>query len=364
MLSNKIKDIALYQKKSKIKAGEGKSSGKYPFFTSSNILSKYVDNYTFDGEFLIFGTGGSASVNYYNGKFSTSTDNFILKIKEGINTKYIYYYLKNNIHKIEKGFKGAGLKHLSKEHLDNISVPIPDIKIQNKIVESLDKVYKYIDNYYDYKNQLNIMLDSKYFELISNDEIGNYKDALGNCTDFIDYRGGTPKISKNGTIRVINAKSVGEGYFRYIPEFITEELYKKWMHRGFAYPGDILFVTEGATFGNVCLIPEDLEKFALGQRVITIQGKKDIIDNNYLFYYMRTPYFKKSIKYYMTGGTAKGIKSKDLSKIEIPIPEFKKQQEFSKLFNDVSKIINKMDLCIEDLKNLGLSIFYKELNEE
>ena len=136
------------------------------------------------------------------------------------------------------------------------------------------------------------------------------------------------------------------------------------MHRGFAYPGDILFVTEGATFGNVCLIPEDLEKFALGQRVITIQGKKDIIDNNYLFYYMRTPYFKKSIKYYMTGGTAKGIKSKDLSKIEIPIPEFKKQQEFSKLFNDVSKVINKMDLCIEDLKNLGLSIFYKELNEE
>ena len=27
-------------------------------------------------------------------------------------------------------------------------------------------------------------------------------------------------------------------------EFVTEETYDAWMHRGFGYPGDILFVTE------------------------------------------------------------------------------------------------------------------------
>ncbi len=47
------------------------------------------------------------------------------------------------------------------------------------------------------------------------------------------------------------------------------------MKRGFPVAGDVLFVTEGHTFGNVCRIPKDLKKFAMGQRIITIQEIKN-----------------------------------------------------------------------------------------
>ncbi|MCZ7393220.1 MAG: hypothetical protein O8C56_07825, partial [Candidatus Methanoperedens sp.] len=64
--------IFTFENKSKHTASEGKEKGKFKFFTSSNFQSKFVDSVDLHGEFLIFGTGGNASIHYSNEKFSTS----------------------------------------------------------------------------------------------------------------------------------------------------------------------------------------------------------------------------------------------------------------------------------------------------
>src|SRR5574341_825696 len=82
---------------------------------SSNFQSKFIDSFDFDGEFLIFGTGGNASIHYSNEKLSTSTDCLVAKINNSsILTKYVHYYLAANMYLLKAGFKGAGLKHISK----------------------------------------------------------------------------------------------------------------------------------------------------------------------------------------------------------------------------------------------------------
>ena len=146
------------------------------------------------------------------------------------------------------------------------------------------------------------------------DDLKNEKHmSLNECTNFIDYRGKTPTLSEKG-IRIINAKSVGDGIFRYIDEYISEEIYNVWMKRGLPLPGDVLFVTEGHTFGNVCRIPTNLDKFAMGQRVITLQGNSVILNNIFLAQYMQTIDFKIKINKYKTGSSAQGIRSKELKK--------------------------------------------------
>ena len=363
MITIKFADIVKYQKKSKIKASSGKDIGQYPFFTSSNTLSKYIDEFIFDGEYLIFGTGGSASLNYYNGKFSTSTDNFIVEVDDNINTKYLYYFFKNNMYLIENGFHGAGLKHLSKKYLDNLDIPIPEKSVQDLIVRLQDLIINQLNNYYENLEKLKKLRMSTFDSFIKS--CADVKEIpLKECSNFIDYRGGTPKVQTTGNIRMINAKSVGDGFFKYINEFVTEELFNEWMHRGFAYSGDILFVTEGATFGNTCLIPNDIGKFALGQRVITIQGKENILNNDYLFCYMLSPMFKNSINYYMTGGTAKGIRSKDLEKILIPIPSYSKQKELSKFLQLMQSLVSNINTNMLQLEELGKSLFNKVLKED
>ena len=140
-----IKEEFIFLPKSKIKAGEGKTNGLYPFFTSSDIKKQYLDSFLFDDELLFIGTGGSPSCNYYYGKASCSTDNFVLKSKGRINTKYLYYLLRNdNFSLLSKGFHGAGLKHLGKDYLENVAFELKKPERQQKIVEELDSIIKLI----------------------------------------------------------------------------------------------------------------------------------------------------------------------------------------------------------------------------
>ena len=136
---------------------------------------------------------------------------------------------------------------------------------------------------------------------------------------------------------MVNAKSVGKGYFKDVNEYVTEETYDEWMHRGYGYPEDVLFVTEGHTFGNTCQVPAYLTKFALGQRVITIKGHSDVINNSFLCGYMQTERFMQDINTYRTGGTAQGIRSKDLMKVQIPLPDYEQQLSFDRFCKQVDK---------------------------
>jgi len=135
----KFSDVFEFQKKSKIKAGDGQKSGLFPFYTSSAELSKYVDNALFDGESLVFGTGGNASVHFADSKFSVSTDCLVAQPKtKDINAKFVYHYLFGNIRILEEGFKGAGLKHISKGYISDINLPKVSRSKQDKIVSVLD----------------------------------------------------------------------------------------------------------------------------------------------------------------------------------------------------------------------------------
>ena len=68
MQKEQFKNIFDFQKKSKIKAGDGYKLGEaqYPFYTSSNVLTKSINEYLFEDESLIFGTGGLASIHFCN----------------------------------------------------------------------------------------------------------------------------------------------------------------------------------------------------------------------------------------------------------------------------------------------------------
>ena len=135
----KIVDLCAYAPKSAIKAGEAIKDGKYMFFTSSDDESKRYSDYQHNCEAIIMGTGGNATLHYYNGKFSTSTDCIVLLPNESIRCKFLYYFFLHNIAVLQKGFKGAGLKHTNKNYINNIGInTVPDIETQDKVIKALD----------------------------------------------------------------------------------------------------------------------------------------------------------------------------------------------------------------------------------
>jgi len=134
VIMKRLGEVCSFLPKSKRSAKYGNKEGLYPFYTSSQICSKYCDSYDYCDECLIIGSGGNANIKY-NKEFSCSADNFIVKLNNGIITKYVYYYLLDNINILQKGFIGSGLKHISKEYIKNIKIPIPSLERQEEIVK-------------------------------------------------------------------------------------------------------------------------------------------------------------------------------------------------------------------------------------
>ncbi|MCP5461889.1 MAG: restriction endonuclease subunit S [bacterium] len=147
MKHTKFEQLFKFLPKSQTKAGDGASEGKYPFYTSSNSLTKFYSDYLFEGDSLIFGTGGNASIHFQNRKFSCSTDCLVAQpIKsEKVLAKFVFYYLSGHIHILENGFKGAGLKHISKQYINSIKIPIPYPDNQEKSLAEQKRIAAILD---------------------------------------------------------------------------------------------------------------------------------------------------------------------------------------------------------------------------
>ncbi|MBR2675726.1 MAG: restriction endonuclease subunit S [Solobacterium sp.] len=125
------------------------SGGVYPYYGATGAIDK-VDDYLFDGEYLMIGEDG--------GNFFVDRDNsFIAKGR---------FWANNHVHVVKpieieirflKGFldscnlplmgliNGIAVPKLNQENLNSIMVPIPPIEEQQRIVEKLDELLPLCD---------------------------------------------------------------------------------------------------------------------------------------------------------------------------------------------------------------------------
>jgi type I restriction enzyme S subunit len=360
-------DLFDYENKSKIKAGDGLASGSYPFYTSSVELTKFIDQFQFDKTSLIFGTGGNASIHYCDNPFSVSTDCLVAIAKDEtkVYPKYVFYYLFGNINLLEEGFKGAGLKHISKGYINEIQIPLPPLATQKRIAEILDAA--------DALRRKDQELLKKYDELAQaifidmfGDPVKNEKgweiSKLEEVTSFIDYRGKTPERSEIEEVPLITAKNVKFGFYDFSErDFVTIEKYNEIMTRGFPKVGDVLFTTEGATLGNVCRIPQ-FQKFAIGQRLISMSGIN--VTSEYLHYFMCTDFFQEQVYKYATGSAVKGIRSAVLKKLSILVPKIEIQRAFSSAIRSIEKQKENAEISYDNSKSIFSAIIQKAFKGE
>lgn len=72
--------------------------GKTPYYGANNIQD-YVDGYAHDSEYVLIAEDGSASLENYsiqcaNGKFWANNHVHVVRGKQGLNTRFLYHYLR------------------------------------------------------------------------------------------------------------------------------------------------------------------------------------------------------------------------------------------------------------------------------
>lgn len=164
--------------------------------------------------------------------------------------------------------------------------------------------------------------------------------AFEDCLDaLIDYRGKTPKKTAVG-IPLVTAKIVKSGRIEKPDEFIAESDYESWMTRGYPELGDIVLTTEAplGEVGQITFLP-----VALAQRIVTLRGKKDVLDNDYLLYLLQTEQMRSQLAGRATGTTVTGIKQSELRKVEVQLPSIVKQKE-------IASVLKALDHRIDNLR--------------
>jgi type I restriction enzyme S subunit len=172
---------------------------------------------------------------------------------------------------------------------------------------------------------------------------------------LIDYRGKTPRKSKTG-VRLITAKNIKDGFIQDNKlEYIPDSDYNSWMRRGIPKYGDVLVTTE-APLGEVAQLHVE-GKIALAQRIITLRGKQNILDNTYLRYALQSDYCLNQILSRATGTTVQGIKQKELRKINIPLPPLPEQQKIASILSALDDKIELNHQMNRTLEAMAQAIF-------
>lgn len=288
--------IVEWQEKSKIKSGDGKTVGKYKMFICSDTAVKKYDESLVDKEALIFGTGGKASLHYCNEKFAYSTDCVVACKKDNHdcnNLKFYYYYLRQNrMQLLQKDFTGSGLQHTSKKKIGALTVPLPDIDEQNKIVAKIEELFseldKAVDTLQNIKKQLAVyrqaVLKEAFTECINDvkmNDVAKMIDPQPSHRTPPEYENGVPYIgigdidyTKN-TIKISEARKV------------SPTVYKEHLQRYKLHDGDFVMGKIG-TIGKPFRLPLP-QNYTLSANVILIQPNHEMINPEYLFWQFSSP---------------------------------------------------------------------------
>jgi type I restriction enzyme, S subunit len=286
-------DLFDYENKSKIKAGDGLKSGLYPFYTSSVELTKFVDEFQFNKTSLIFGTGGNASIHYCETPFSVSTDCLVVFAKDETICfpKFVFYYLFGNINLLEEGFKGAGLKHISKAYINDLEIPLPPLATQKRIAEILDAA--------DALRRKDQELLKKYDELAQAIFIDMFGDPVNNEKGWevktIEQLVKKTKHSiKRGPFGGALKKEifVNEGYlvyeqfhalnndFTFGRYYINQEKYNELVAFD-VKPKDIIISCSGIYLGKLAIIPERAKPGIINQALLKLTLDENIYRNEF-----------------------------------------------------------------------------------
>ena len=356
------------------------------------------------------GTFGNALCLEDDYNYIISSEVFYLKVKQSIVlSKYLEIYFNSNIG--QKFFKkisiGAIMGSLSQDAIKSIKIPLPPLEIQQQIVDLYEKAYtekqqkeaeaqKLLDSIDDYllgelgitlpkeeehlpqnndkNNSYNLDNDNPlvkkgrlfltnlsevtgkridpdyysiyYMEIIKSIEGSYYKtETIGKYCGFISgYAFSSNDYIGQSDCILITIKNISKNIIRLEEKtFLPSQYYEMYL-KFRVLENDLLIAMTGATIGKVGIY-NSCEKSLLNQRNGIIRSKN--LNTFYLMNLLNLDIYQKLILRNSVGGAQSNISSKEILKINIPIPPLEKQNEMA---THISQIRSKANVLMQQGK--------------
>lgn len=139
--------------------------------------------------------------------------------------------------------------------------------------------------------------------------------------------------------------------------YISEKRYKELKEtNGVPKKGDILITAVG-TIGNLCYINKDMDFYFKDGNVIWFKDFHENVYSKFLFYFMKSAYFKKQLESSMIGAVQKALTMKMLSEINLDLPDYNTQVLIVKVLESIDNKIANNNKINTELEEMAKTIY-------
>ena len=324
-----------------VKASE-RISGNIPYYGANNIQD-YVEGYTHEGTYILIAEDGTKSIDNYSvqwatGKFWANNHVHVLRGKNNVDSRFIYYYLQTV--NFVPFLTGGDRAKLTKAKLLEIQIPLPPLSVQQEIVRILDKFTQLeaeleaeLDcrkrQYEYYRNKL-LSYEGNEVEWKPLGEVGEIRMCKRILKEQTSDYSGVP-FYKIGT------------FGKEADAYISKELFNEYRSK-YNYPnvGDILISASG-TIGRTVIF-DGKEAYFQDSNIVWIENDQKKVLNKYLFYCYQIAKWNIS-----EGGTIQRLYNENLRKTLIPIPYPNNPEKSLEEQNRIVTILDKFDTLVNSI---------------
>jgi len=341
-------------KTGKLDANASSINGAYPFFTCSKEPLK-ISTYSYDCECVLVAGNGDLNVKYYNGKFDAYQRTYIIEDNgcKKIYIPYLYYFMDKYVEKLRTQSIGGVIKYIKLSNITEVEIVLPNVDIQKKIVDKLDKVNAVINKKNMQLEKLDLLVRSLFIEMFG-DPIKNEKDwRINKFRDICTVRQGLQiPISKRLLYKEDNCyEYITVAYLHGSKE---REYIKNPKETVICNKEDILMTRTGNTgmvitgvhgvfHNNFFLIDFDRYKF----------------DKCFLVEYLNLELIQLDIMRRAGSSTIPDLNHDEFYKINVYVPPLDLQKRFAEYVSSIDKSKLAVKKSLEELEILKKSLMQK-----
>ncbi|MGF0088228.1 restriction endonuclease subunit S [Streptococcus hyointestinalis] len=323
--------------------------GRYPVVNSGKEPLGFVNVYnTEDDPIGITSRGaGVGYVSWNEGKYFRGNLNYSSTIKDSnvILPKFLYYFLKNSSKAIENLCTFEGIPALNKSKLEMLKIPILPLKIQEEIVQILDKFTEYV-------TELTAELTDR------QKQYSFYRDKLLSFEDEV-YQVEWKTLGEVALpTENISWKSQGEQQFSYIDLSSVDRNSKKITETTeitkFTAPSraqrvvkenDIIFGTTRPTLRRYARIPLEFDNQICSTGFYVFRASDEVLPN-YIYHIFASSDFNNFVEENQSGASYPAISNSLVEQYKLPVPSKNIQSR-------IVQVLDNFDMVCNDLK-IGL----------
>ena len=349
-------------------------NGKIPWLKISDIKSKYVDkseeHITQKGLdnssaklfkkgtiiYTIFATVGEVAILNIDATTNQAIAGLTIKDSAQINPSYLFYFLKSIKKQMHLLSRGVAQNNINLSVLRQIKVPIPDLNVQERIVNALDQMQNNIKLRQMELSKLDTLIKARFVEMFGDlkfdTPVSKYIESLTAGKSLAGKEKCTNKVLNTGAVSYDKFKND----YKYLPSnYVPDENNK-------VRTGNVLIsrMNTQELVGATAYVWEAPENTYLPDRLWRANLKENV-NSIFLWQVLIHPLLKLQIQRVSSGtsGSMKNISKSNFLKLKVPDVNEESQNKFASFVQQVDKSKVAIQKSLDETQTLFDSLMQK-----